>query len=114
MQFPISQRFQRLLAMDEIFSAVPQHHRAAAVFPFGNHALELRVIDRVIFNFDGEMLFALLPWKSFRHGPRFQNAFHFQAEVVMQPARIMFLNDKAGRSTQGFRLGLVAFRLRSH
>ncbi len=69
MQFPIPQGFQRLLAIDEIFSAVPHHHRAAAVLSLRNDALELHVIDGVIFNFHGEMFFTLLPGESFRDRP---------------------------------------------
>src|SRR5207249_3688712 len=97
-----------LLAIDEIFSAVPQHHRAPAVLSLGNDTLELRIVDGVIFNFHRQMFFTLLPGKPFRHRPGFQNSFHLQPEIVMQAAGIVLLNHKAGRAPDGFRAWLSA------
>src|SRR5438045_4424820 len=52
----------------------------------------------MIFYFNREMLFRLRPRQSLGHGPRFQNAFHFQPEIVMQPAGIVFLDNKTQRA----------------
>src|SRR5262245_55311993 len=49
----------------------------------------------MVLYFDSKMFLATLPGKSLRQRPRFQDAFHFQAEVVMQPARSMLLNDES-------------------
>jgi hypothetical protein len=49
----------------------------------------------MVFDFDGKMFLAALPGKSLRQCPGFQHAFHFQAKIVMQPARSVFLNDES-------------------
>jgi hypothetical protein len=64
----------------------------------------------MVFDFDGKMFLAALPGKSLRQRPRFQHAFHFQAEVVMQPARSMLLNDESRRAFDLFWSGLPAAR----
>ena len=61
----------------------------------------------MVLDFDGKMLFAALPGKSLRERPRFQHAFHFQAEVVMQPARSMLLNDESRRTFDLFWRGFA-------
>jgi hypothetical protein len=62
----------------------------------------------MILDFDSKMFLAALPGKSLRQRPRFQHAFHFQAEVVMQPARSMLLNDESRRAFDLFWSGLPA------
>src|SRR5262245_28929558 len=52
----------------------------------------------MVLDFDGKMFLSALPGKSLRQRPGFQHAFHFQAEVVMQPAGSVFLNDKPRRT----------------
>ena len=61
----------------------------------------------MVLDFDGKMFLAALPGKSLRQCPRFQHAFHFQAEVVMQPARSMLLNDESRRAFDLFWSGLA-------
>src|SRR5258708_32167638 len=61
----------------------------------------------MVLDFDGKMFLAALPGKSLRQCPRFQHAFHFQAEVVMQPARRMLLNDESRRAFDLFWSGLA-------
>src|SRR5205814_1585974 len=53
------------------------------------------VLDRMIFDFHSKMFFASFPGKPFRQRPRFQNSIHLQAEVIVQTARIVFLDDEA-------------------
>ena len=65
----------------------------------------------MIFDFDRQVLFAFPPRKSLRHGPGFQDPFHLEPKIVMQPARIVFLNDKTRRALDQLRQGLSAFRL---
>src|SRR5258708_29467926 len=61
----------------------------------------------MVLNFDGKMFLAALPGKSLRQCPRFQHTFHFQAEVVMQPARSMLLNNESRRAFDLFWSGLA-------
>ena len=110
MKFPLTQRFHRLLAVDVIVAAVPDHHRSAAVISFRDHAFERFVIDRMILDFDRKMFFTLLPRQAFRERPGFEHAFHLQPKIVVQPPRVVFLNDEAARATDLLRPWL-AFRL---
>src|SRR3984957_17148022 len=61
MQFSFMQGFQRLLAVNVIVAAVPNHHRAAAVLTFRNYSFESRVFEWMILHFDGKMFFPLRP-----------------------------------------------------
>src|SRR5215475_11662808 len=61
----------------------------------------------MVLNFDGKMFFAALPGKSLRQRPGFQDAFHFQTEVVMQPAGSMLLNNESRRAFDLFWNGLA-------
>src|SRR5512132_2533631 len=63
----------------------------------------------MVLDFDGKMFLAALPGKSLRQCPRFQHGFHFQAEVVMQPARSMLLNDESRRAFDLFWSGLACW-----
>src|SRR5439155_18826125 len=48
---------------------VPQHHGSAAVFAFGDGALESAVIERVVLDMHREALFIGIEAWSLRHGP---------------------------------------------
>ena len=113
MEAAFFQRLERLLAVHIIVAAIPDHDSAAAVVALRDHALEILVIDRVILDLDREMFFAPLPGDALGHGPGFQNAVHLQPEIVVQPARVMFLNDEARRARDPLRprLFLRAARL---
>ena len=73
---------------------VPNHDCATAVLSFGNDALEVRVVDWMVFYLYGEMFLSLGPRQALRHRPRFQDTLHFQPEIVMQAAGIMFLDNE--------------------
>src|SRR4030095_10547473 len=107
MQFTFPQRFYGLFAVNVVGPAVPDHHGTATILSFRNHPLEVFIFNRMVFDFDGKMFLAALPGKSLRQRPRFQHTFHFQAEVVMQPARSMLLNDESRRTFDLFWDGLA-------
>src|SRR5437588_7769842 len=121
MKSSFAQRFERLLAVDVIRALIPDHHCPAAVLAFWNYPFKVFVVDRVIFDFDREMFLAFLPRQTFRQRPGFQNALHLQSEIVMQPARVVFMDHKARCTANLFRqwlatfglgrLGKIAFRL---
>jgi hypothetical protein len=81
----LERSLRRLVAFGHPVSAAPKLNRPAAVLPLGNRALEVAVLERVIFHFDGETLFARIERRAARHRPRFENAVQLKAEVVVQP-----------------------------
>ena len=97
-----------------VIAAVPQHDGSSAVLSGRDDSLEVRVFDRMIFDFDREMLFTLLPRQSLRHGPGLQDPFHLKAEVVMQSTRVVFLNDETRCALDQLRQRLSAFRFGGH
>src|ERR1700730_1061490 len=66
-------RFQgllgRLVASRNPVAAVPELHRAAAVFAFGNRAFEITVIERMIFDLNGEPLVGGIQGGASGHSP---------------------------------------------
>ena len=91
-------------------AAVPQHHGAAAIFAFRNRAFELAVFDRVILDMHREPLVVRILARALRHRPAHQHAVPFQAEVVVQPARVVLLDQIAQLACPDLRG--VALRLR--
>ena len=73
---------------------VPHHHSAGAVITFRNNAFEIEIRNRVIFHLHGQTFVPRIERRPFGHRPRFQHAFHLQAEIVVQPARAMPLHHK--------------------
>src|SRR5581483_6293132 len=79
------------------------HDSTGAVIAFRNRAFEIRVFNRMILDLHGQAAVAALPGETFGNGPRLQDAFHFEAEVVMQARGVVFLNDEERfmRATSG-------------
>jgi len=60
----------------------------------------------MVFHADGKALFTAGVRKPFRNRPRFKRTSHFQTEVVVQAAGIVFLYDEpVYRDRWSFRLG---------
>ena len=72
---------------------VPDHDRAAAVLALRDHAFEVGVIDRVVFDLHGERFHRRVETGAFRNGPAFERAVVFEAEVVMEAAGGVLLDD---------------------
>ena len=89
-------------------AAVPEHHDAGAV-AFGNDALELAVLERMILDVHRQPLGLRIERRPLRHRPRQQHAVVLEPEVVVQVAgemlldaeeplaRLARLDDRAGR-----------------
>src|SRR6202040_3019963 len=75
-------------------AAVPDDHRARAIFALGNFSLEIKVFDRVVLGADRKPLFAGREARAFGDRPTFQDSVHLEPQIVMQPARRVFLNDE--------------------
>src|SRR5580698_10206336 len=88
--------------------AVPDHHRAAAILPLRDRALELVVFDRVILDVHGETLIVRIEAWTTRHGPAFHHAIKLKPQVVVQTRSSVFLDD-VGKAAPA---RLVATRLR--
>ncbi len=85
-------------------AAVPEHHAAAAVLAFGDVAFEISVVERMIFDVDGEGFGERLKRGAFGDGPGFERAVDFEAEVVVQARGVVALDAEeisGGRLTAG-------------
>ena len=76
-------------------AAIPDHHGAAAVLALRDGALELVVFDRMILDVDREPLLARNKARPARHRPAHHHAVEFEPQVVMQPRRVVLLDDVA-------------------
>ena len=83
------------LLLDELVRArVPDLDRAGAVLALRDLAVEGRVLERVILDVDREVLLAGLERHALRDRPARKRAVSLEAEVVVQPARVVPLDDE--------------------
>ena len=68
----------------------------------GDHAFEIAVIERMIFDLDGQALDPGVEARAFRHRPALEHAIHLQAKIVMEPPCGVFLHDEAERMSRLF------------
>ena len=73
---------------------VPNHHRAAAVFAFRDHAFKVGVGHRVIFDVHRHALHRRIHRRASRDGPRQEHTIGFETKVVMQLRRAVLLHDE--------------------
>ena len=84
-----------LLLLDEVVRAVvPDLDGAGAVLALRDLAFEVPVLDRVVLDVHGEMLLAGLERRALGNGPARERAVSLQAEVVVQPAGVVALDDE--------------------
>jgi hypothetical protein len=76
-------------------AAVPQHDRAAAVLALRNRALEITIVERVVFDLDGQPLVVRIERGPFRHRPGLEDAVEFEPQIVVQPRGVMLLDHEA-------------------
>ena len=80
----------------------------APYWPAGNLALERRVVERMVLDVDGQVALPGLERDALRDGPARQRAVPLEAEVVVEPARVVALDDEDGlarRAAAAERLG---------
>src|SRR5262249_31406646 len=75
-------------------AAVPDQHRAAAVFALGNGPLERVVLDRMILHLDREPLLAGNEARPASDRPALHDAVELEPQIVVQAARGMLLDDE--------------------
>src|SRR5918992_1792325 len=100
MQAPFSQRGGRIVVFGNPDAAVPQQHFARAVLLFGNHALELAVLEGMVLGLHGEPAVGGIEARALRHRPTLQHAFELEAKVVVQPCSVVPL-DVVAKLTSG-------------
>ena len=95
-------------------AAVPDHDGAAAVLALGDGAFEIDVGDGMILDVDGEAAVAFFVGHALRHGPGFEGAADFEAEVVVEAGGGVFLDDEtmagAGAAWGATAFGFGGFR----
>src|SRR5579871_3928200 len=75
-------------------AVIPHNHRAAAVLAFGDVALEVEVLDRVVLGAHREPLLAEREAWAARDCPALEDAVKLEPQVVVEPARGVFLNHE--------------------
>src|SRR6185369_6977796 len=75
--------------------AVPDQHRAPAVFALWNGPFEGVVFDRVVLDLHRKPLLARDEARATRDRPTLHDAVEFEPKIVVQPARSVLLDHKA-------------------
>ena len=73
--------------VDLVLAAVPDAHRARAVVAVGDVALEVEVLERMVFGVHREVIALRCRRDALRHRPRQQHAVVLEPEVPVQRAR---------------------------
>ena len=60
----------------------------------GNGAFEIRIVEGMVLDMDGEALFRGIKTGTACYSPTPQYTFVLEAQIIMQPPGIMFVNDK--------------------
>src|SRR5215475_2201807 len=108
-QMPLRQALVRIVLWVPA-SAVPDHHRAAAILALRDCAFELVVLDGVVFHLYGEPLLARHQARAARYRPALHHAVELEPQIVMQPPGGVLLDD-IGVAAPALHLAL---RLRGH
>ena len=80
-----------------IRAAIPDDHLARPVLLLRNHALERGVLERVVLGRNGKPLVGGIQRWALRHRPRFEHAPGLEAEVEVQAAGGVLLDDEEQR-----------------
>ena len=82
-------------------AAVPDDDAPAAVLPGRNLALEVVVVDRVVFDLHRQPLVARVQARALGHGPAVHGAVQLQPQVVMQARGPVLVDDVLQRALCG-------------
>jgi hypothetical protein len=69
-----------------------------AVLAFGDVALELQILDRVIFRLDRQPSLRRIERRPLANRPRLEHAAHLQTKIKMQVRRVVLLHDEAAQA----------------
>src|SRR5215470_309830 len=73
---------------------VPDDRRTGSVAAFGNDAFEVGVLDRVVLDVHGQALFVGAHRRPLGHGPALEHAVDLEAQIVVEPARRVLVDDE--------------------
>src|SRR6185503_4927164 len=83
------------LLLDQLVGArVPDLDRARAVLALGDLTLEARIVERVVLDVHGQVTLAHLERNALRHRPARQRTVALEPEVVVEPPRVVALDDE--------------------
>lgn len=74
---------------------VPDDHRTAAIFAFGDHALEVDIVEGMVLRLHRQPLVGRIERRTFRHRPAFQHAVDLKPQIVVVGGRMVFVHDEA-------------------
>jgi len=74
-------------------AAIPDDDSSRAVLALRDRALEAGVVQRMVLDLDGEPPVRRIEARPLRNGPTLEDAAGFQAQIVVQVAGVVFLND---------------------
>ena len=92
-KLPLLQSFTPRLDRHPL-AAVPHDHAARAIVPRRDHALEISVLERMVFDFHRQPLLGLVVRRPLRHRPRTEDAVHLQPQIEMEIPRRVLVNDE--------------------
>ena len=81
--------------VETVRPGVPDPHVSGAVLPFGNGAMEGQVLQRMIFGPHREVVDRRIGRRRFGDRPAGQHSVTFQPHVIVQSARMVFLDDES-------------------
>src|ERR1700730_18858939 len=108
-EMALGQTFVRL-ALGKPVPAIPDHHRAAAIFALRDGALERVVFDGMILGLNRKALLAGDEAGTAGDRPALHHAIELEPEIIVQATRRVLLNDKS----ISFRARGSPARLRRH
>src|SRR5437868_6510011 len=101
-EFPVGDRPPRIVALGRLpRPPVPHDHVAGAVAAFGDHALEVEVVERMVFDMDGQPPGPGVERRALGHGPAGQDPADLEPEVVVQPAGPVAVHDEPVPTLRG-------------
>ena len=88
---------KRFLAQQLVSAAIPYSYTAGPVVPFRDRAFKTAIVDGVVFDQNCQPLLPRIKRWPFGHGPRLQHPSGLEAQVIVQPPRMMPLDKEARR-----------------
>ncbi len=99
LQFALGQRLADVLEalLGRPVAAVPQHDRAAAILALGDGAFEIAILERMILDLHRHPAVLRVERRRLRHRPRPERPLVFEAQIEVQVAGRVLLDDEAQR-----------------
>jgi hypothetical protein len=87
--------FDRIVGVGQTpCTPVPHGHIAAPILASGDHAFEVEVAERMVFDVDGHPLGCRVERRTLRHGPTEQHGSGLEPQVIVQSTRSVALHHE--------------------